>query len=689
MKENNKPEVLAPAGGTESIYAAVRCGADGIYVGGKSFSARANAVNFSYDELKAAAEYCHIHGVKLYRAMNVAVLDSEAEEFYDEVKRSAEVGIDGLIVQDLGGLLIARAAVPDMPLHGSTQMTVHTPLGAEFAKKLGICRIVPARELTLDEIRKICETGMETEVFVHGAQCMCLSGQCYMSAVIGSRSANRGQCAQACRLPFSAVGKPAEEYALSLKDMSLVRHVDELCDIGCASFKIEGRMKRPEYVAAAVTALMNAVDGTGDTDADMKRLEAVFSRSGFTDGYLMNRRGADMFGYRRKEDVVSADGVLSELAALYAKEKKTSAADFVFTARRNEPSVLEFSFDNGNAVGKIEGRIPEEAKNRSLSEEDVTKQLSKLGDTRFYLNSVECHIDGGVMLPASELNRMRREAVSMGDEAILRKNTHAYHISENELEKINAPKRFGRIDFRAAVSDISVLRTLEGSVSMFVVPIKLCEELEERYIDKAIVRLPDFVSDEGRLLSQLKMLREKGFVHFMCGNLTHMGVLSQLEGIKLHGGTGMNITNSYSVKQCENMGFADITASFELKEAQINGLKSNIPVGVFAYGRLPLMVVRNCPVRAVTGCGKCTGCLTDRTGRSFPVKCDNREYSVIYNSDILDISDKLEGFSGADFAYLDMQGLSADEALGVTKRFFTGGKPHGTFTRGLYYRGIY
>lgn len=448
-------------------------------------------------------------------------------------------------------------------------------------------------------------------------------------------------------------------------------------------------MKRPEYVAAAVTALGNAVDGTGDTDADMKRLEAVFSRSGFTDGYLMNRRGADMFGYRRKEDVVSADGVLSELAALYAKEKKTSAADFVFTARRNEPSVLEFSFDNGNAVGKIEGRIPEEAKNRSLSEEDVTKQLSKLGDTRFYLNSVECHIDGGVMLPASELNRMRREAVSMGDEAILRKNTPVYHISENELEKINAPKRFGRIDFRAAVSDISVLRTLEGSVSMFVVPIKLCEELEERYIDKAIVRLPDFVSDEERLLSQLKMLREKGFVHFMCGNLTHMGVLSQLEGIKLHGGTGMNITNSYSVKQCENMGFADITASFELKEAQINGLKSNIPVGVFAYGRLPLMVVRNCPVRAVTGCGKCTGCLTDRTGRSFPVKCDNMEYSVIYNSDILDISDKLEGFSGADFAYLDMQGLSADEALGVTKRFFTGGKPHGTFTRGLYYRGIY
>ncbi len=689
MKENNKPEVLAPAGGTESIYAAVRCGADGIYVGGKSFSARANAVNFSYDELKAAAEYCHIHGVKLYRAMNVAVLDSEAEEFYDEVKRSAEAGIDGLIVQDLGGLLIARAAVPDMPLHGSTQMTFHTPLGAEFAKKLGICRIVSARELTLDEIRKICETGMETEVFVHGAQCMCLSGQCYMSAVIGSRSANRGQCAQACRLPFSAVGKPAEEYALSLKDMSLVRHVDELCDIGCASFKIEGRMKRPEYVAAAVTALRNAVDGTGDTDADMKRLEAVFSRSGFTDGYLMNRRGADMFGYRRKEDVVSADGVLSELAALYAKEKKTSAADFVFTARRNEPSVLEFSFDNGNAVGKIEGRIPEEAKNRSLSEEDVTKQLSKLGDTRFYLNSVECHIDEGVMLPASELNRMRREAVSMGDEIILRKNTPVYHISENELEKINAPKRFGRIDFRAAVSDISVLRTLEGSVSMFVVPIKLCEELEERYIDKAIVRLPDFVSDEERLLSQLKMLREKGFVHFMCGNLTHMGVLSQLEGIKLHGGTGMNITNSYSVKQCENMGFADITASFELKEAQINGLKSNIPVGVFAYGRLPLMVVRNCPVRAVTGCGKCTGCLTDRTGRSFPVKCDNREYSVIYNSDILDISDKLEGFSGADFAYLDMQGLSADEALGVTKRFFTGGKPHGTFTRGLYYRGIY
>lgn len=689
MKKNSKPEVLAPAGGTESIYAAVRCGADGIYVGGKSFSARANAVNFSYDELKAAADYCHIHGVKIYRAMNVLVLDSEAEEFYSEVKRSAEAGIDGLIVQDLGGLLIAAAAVPDMPLHGSTQMTVHTPLGAGFAKGLGICRIVPARELTLDEIRKICDTGMETEVFVHGAQCMCLSGQCYMSALIGSRSANRGQCAQACRLPFSPVGKPVEEYALSLKDMSLVRHIGELCDAGCASFKIEGRMKRPEYVAAAVTALRNAVDGTGDTDTDMKQLEAVFSRSGFTDGYLMNRRGADMFGYRRKEDVVSADGVLSGLAALYAKERKTSSADFVFTAHRNSPSVLEFSFDGGNVCGRVEGKVPEEAKNRSLTEEDVTKQLSKLGDTCYYLGNIRCSIDDGVMLPASELNRMRREAVSMADDMLLRKNTPAYHINGEELEKLSAHKRFGKKTFRAAVSDTGVMAALWDIVSMFVLPVKMCEELDERYMSRVIVRLPDFVSDEERLLSQLKALRKKGFVHFMCGNLTHMGVLSQLEDIKLHGGTGMNITNSYSAKQCENMGFADLMASFELKEGQINGLKSNIPVGVFAYGRLSLMAVRNCPVRAVTGCGKCTGCLTDRTGRSFPVKCDNREYSVIYNSDVLDISDKLEGFSGVDFAYLDMQGLSADEAVRVTRRFLAGDKPHGTFTRGLYYRGIY
>ena len=428
MNKTGKPEVLAPAGSLESVYAAVRCGADGVYAGGKLFSARANAVNFSDGELKAAVEYCHLHGVKIYRAMNTVIFDSEAEEFCEEVRKSAEAGVDGLIIQDMGGAYLAAVTVPDMPRHGSTQMTVHTPLGAKAAECAGFCRIVPARELSLAEIKRICDTGIETEVFVHGAQCMCLSGQCYMSALIGSRSANRGQCAQACRLPFSAYVKNKEEYyALSLKDMSLVSHIGELTEAGCASFKIEGRMKRPEYVAAAVTAVRKSVDGESDLSGDIARLEAVFSRSGFTDGYLTGKTGKEMFGHRRKEDVVSADRVLPELAAMYKDEKKSGGIGFEFTANAGKPSSLRFS--SGDIRGEVTGMIPEAARNRSLSSDDVTKQLSKLGGTRYELTDIKCSIDEGITLPASELNRLRREAVSECDRLTVERNTPTYDIT--------------------------------------------------------------------------------------------------------------------------------------------------------------------------------------------------------------------------------------------------------------------
>ncbi len=686
MYKKNRPEILAPAGSMESVYAAARCGADGIYVGGKRFSARANAVNFSFEELKNAAQYCHIRGIKLYRAMNVIIFDSEAEEFYNEVRLSAEAGVDGIIVQDLGGLLIARQAVPDMPLHGSTQMTIHTPLAAKAAKKLGICRIVPARELSLGKIEGICKTGIETEVFVHGAQCMCLSGQCYMSALIGSRSANRGQCAQACRLPFTASGNNGE-YALSLKDMSLVRHIRELRDIGCASFKIEGRMKRPEYVAAAVTAVRNALDGSEDTENDIDRLEAVFSRSGFTDGYLMNKRGRDMFGYRRKEDVLSADSVLSELSSLYAKEKGNIPVSFEFEAKENSKSVLKFSCKD--VSGQVMGKIPEKAVNRSLSDDDACRQLSKLGDTPYFADNIRCNTDDGLMLPMSEINRMRRTAAAELDKMLLERNTPVYHVSDKPFDKINF--RSGHSEkalFRAAVSDISVMKRLRGA-DMFILPMHLCGELTDaELISRTIVSPPALVTDEERLLERLRLLRQKGFTHFMCENLTHLGVLSMLPGITVHGGTGMNIANSYSAEQCGRLGFFDIMLSFEMKSGQIKSLKSPVPAGIFAYGRLPLMTVRNCPVKAFSGCGgRCE--ITDRTGRKFLLSCREKEYAVIYNSDILETSDKRELLSAADFAVLDLSGLSCGMAQEVIDRYACGGKPCGTFTRGLYFRGVF
>lgn len=680
-----KAEILAPAGSMESLYAAVRCGADGVYVGGKQFSARANAVNFSSEELEEAADYCHLHGVKLYRAMNTVLLDSECEDFVREVKHCAQIGIDGIIVQDLGGVLLIKSVVPNMPVHASTQMTIHTPLGALAAQRLGVCRIVPARELSLEKITDICSTGLETEVFVHGAQCMCVSGQCYMSAVIGSRSANRGQCAQACRLPFSADGKNGE-YALSLKDMCLVPHIQKLIDAGAASFKIEGRMKRPEYVAAAVTALRNAADKTGDTAEDMERLEAVFSRSGFTDGYLMGKTGEGMFGYRRKEDVTAAGSVLPQLAALYKNERKCVGISFDFKAHRDCAATL--SFTAGNVSGEISGNIPEAARNRSLSEDDIAKQLSKLGDTVYELQGISAEIDEGIMLPASEINRMRREACALADRLIVSENTPKYSVTDNAAPLRRDSRRKGTLVFRIKSDRYESIAEISADAELIILPVKECERLDDSISkEKIAVSLPAFVQDEGRLMTRLRALREKGFVHFYCENFTHCGVLSELDDIIVHGGTGMNITNSYSLIQCQKLGFADVTVSFELKAAHISALKSPVPIGIYAYGRLPLMTVRCCPLKSSAGCKKCTHILTDRTGRKFPVLC-GEGYSQIYNSDILETSDKLEGFGGISFAMLDFTGLSSEEVHCIFDRYKSGGKPSGSFTRGLYSRGV-
>ena len=688
MNKDIKPEVLAPAGSTESIYAAVRCGADGIYVGGKDFSARANAVNFSEDELSEAVRFCHLHGVKIYRAMNTVIFDSELEHFRQELIRSAEMGIDGVIIQDLGGAYIAAQTVKDMPRHASTQMTIHTPLGALAAEKLGFCRIVPARELSLEQIRAVCETGVETEVFVHGAQCMCLSGQCYMSALIGSRSANRGQCAQACRLPFSADDRiSAESYALSLKDMSLCRHVNELSSAGCASFKIEGRMKRPEYVAAAVTAMKNAVEGKDSLSEDMRVLEAVFSRSGFTDGYLTKKIGREMFGFRRKEDVTAANDVLPQLSAMYRSERKSGTMDMHFQAHEGSPAVLEFTADGMS--GRIEGRCPEAARNRSITCEDITKQLSKLGDTRYIAGSISCDISEGIMLPAAEINRMRREAAETADRMTVEKNTPQYDISREPLPELYAPKYSGSRQIRVRLKKAETAMRITQSVSMFILPLRECEDMTDtELIKRTAVSLPVFVNDEKRLMSRLEALYMKGFTHYYCENFTHLGVLSRMKDTCIHGGTGLNIANSRSLEVCRQLGLTDTELSFELKAVQISRLKAAVPVGIFAYGRLPLMTVRNCPVKAAVGCGKCTGRLTDRTGRCFPVSCDEKEYAQIYNSDILETSDKLSDFSGISFITLDIGDADSTAADCIISRYINGGKPEGAFTRGLYYRGV-
>lgn len=682
FSENKKPELLAPAGSFESVLAAVRCGADAVYAGGERFSARANAANFSDGDLKKAAEYCHLHGVKLYRAMNTLVFADEMKDFLAAAKYSAEIGVDGIIVQDIGAARLIREMLPEMRLNASTQMTIHTPEGARLAQEMGFSRVVAARELSAEQIKKLIETGIEIEVFIHGALCMSVSGQCYMSALIGSRSANRGMCAQACRLPFSAVGD-GERYDLSLKDLCGIPHIKALADMGAASFKIEGRMKRAEYVAAAVTACRAALDG-GEPDIDT--LRSVFSRSGFTDGYLTGKLGADMFGYRRKEDVTAAEAVLPKLRESFRREVKIPCgnADFHAELLRGKPAKLEMRC--GETTVSAEGPVPEEAKKRPADLDYVRRQVEKLGDTVYTLGSVSADIDGGLILSAASLNAMRRETVGKMDKAVISAATPRYDIKDADLStktERRYPKRL-----RVRISDIGQLDGIPEDIEV-IIPLDTAEKIpaEKRFI----IAPPRFLCDEGKISAKLAEMKNAGFTRLLCVNLAYVKIGREL-GFELCGSFGLNIVNPYAAETAARLGLADITAGFEAKLPKIGGLCGKIPVGIIVYGRLPVMLTRNCPIKsAVGGCKGCTKKLADRTGREFPVVCHKSgagTYCEVLNSDILMMTDRLDEIS-ADFAELDFTDETAEEVRRVISLCREGKRVLETgFTRGLYYRGI-
>ncbi len=689
MKKNKLPELLAPAGSIESIYAAVRCGADAVYAGGERFSARANAVNFTDDELKEAITYCHLHGVKFYQAMNTLVFDEEVRDFLLYAEKSALLGVDALIVQDLGMASLIKQNIPELKLNASTQMTIHTENGALFAKELGFSRVVLSRELSLEQIERIAKIDIETEVFVHGALCMSVSGQCYMSAAIGSRSANRGLCAQACRLPFSAVFNE-DRYDLSLKDLSAVQHLDRLAEIGVNSFKIEGRMKRAEYVAAAVLCCRAKLDGL---EPDMDTLRAVFSRSGFTDGYITGNLGKDMFGTRQKEDVVSAEDVLPALRENYRKETKSLTADFHVSIKRDMPVSLTMTC--GDISVETQGDVPQIAQNRPTDIDTITKQLSKLGDTVYEIRNISADIgddndvDKMLIIPASQLNALRRDAVTMMDKKVLEINTPSYEISTIGT---SAERRNNNIDkklIRIGLLDISQLNESilgNADIDSIVMPISECEKIASH--DKIIISLPRFVVNESALISRLEKLKEQGFKHILCTNISHIK-LGRDMGFSMHGGYGLNVTNTFSVKALEGMGLQDITVSFECKTSQISHLGGSVKISAIAHGFLPLMLTRNCPIKSAVSCSNCTGKLIDRTGRSFSVMCNaEREYAEIFNSDLLVMSDRVNELH-TDLIELDLFNETPIQIENIVQSYKNSRKLDvNSYTRGLYYRGI-
>ena len=395
-------EILAPCGGEDCVLAALNTGADAVYLGVTAFSARKNAKNFTLEALDEVIRECHLSGVKVYVAMNTLIFDSEMDSAVNTAKILHEKGIDALIVQDLGFVRRLKAEVPDLVLHASTQMTITSAAGAEFARKQGFKRVVLAREMSLKEIKKVVESvDIETEVFVHGALCVCVSGQCLMSSMYGGRSGNRGLCAQPCRLDFSVGNR---RNVLSLKDLSVIEHLQKLDEIGVTSAKIEGRMKRPEYVAAAVHACREALSGN---EPNLDMLKSVFSRSGFTKAYYDGTL-TDMQGIRTKEDVDSSSAVLKEIRRLYDKPYKRHTVRLAIKIKEGEPIKTEVSSRNISFT-YTSGIIPEKAVNKSLTAGEICERMAKMGGTIFEAGEITCEIGEGLMLPASAINALRRE----------------------------------------------------------------------------------------------------------------------------------------------------------------------------------------------------------------------------------------------------------------------------------------
>lgn len=677
----NIPEILAPAGSFESLETALKCGADAVYIGGKYFSARGNAQNFSNEEIEKACRLCHLYNAKLYLAVNTIITDDETVSFCEYIKFTASAGTDAYIVQDWGALYLIKKCVPNAVIHASTQMTIHTPDGAEFAKSLGFSRVVPAREVSFSQINEICKHIPETEIFIHGALCMSVSGQCYMSAVIGTRSANRGVCGQACRLPFSSCGNK-NFCALSLKDLSLLCYIQKLKQAGITSFKIEGRMKRPEYIAAAVTETKKALGGK---TPDMKLLKNVFSRSGFTDGYFTGKRN-EMFGIRTKNDVISARDVLPDIREYYRKQPLIYNLKFYISVKKNQPVYIKAYCTEYDLFAEVRGDIPQTALKKSIDLNYAEKQLSKLGGTVFIYNGISGDIDDNLTISASSLNTLRREAVQKIQEQIIKKNTPVYQITEYvpEINKNIYNPQKPKIYFQCV--SIIQAKTAEPYADMLIIPLDECQKAAKSGINigKICIAPPRFITDENKIKDKLKNLHELGIDNILCTNPAYIKIGKNLD-FTLHGGFGLNAANSFSCRTLSDCGLSDITLSFELKLSQLKKINSPVPTGIIAYGKLPLMLTRNCPIKNETGCSKCKKFISDRTGRKFPVRC-NSDYTEILNTDTLYLDNK--EFSGFDFIIIMLNDENQNQVRYIAENFGSPDFKPVSPTKGLYYRGV-
>ena len=701
-------ELLAPAGGQEALVAAVQCGADAVYMGFGAFNARRNARNFSDEEFRAAVSYCHLRGVKVYLTLNALVTDRELPLLAEEARVASACGVDAILVQDWGVLDTLRSLIPDVPLHASTQMSLHTLSGVKESARLGMTRAVLARELSREEIAEICQNSpIEIETFVHGALCMCYSGQCEMSAVIGRRSGNRGACAQPCRLPYGFSGK-ANAHPLSLKDACLAPFVPAMMDMGVACLKIEGRMKRPEYVAAVTEIYARLLrEHRAPTKDEQKKLALAFSRDGFTEGYYRGARGREMFG-TRPENARWPEDWFGELRARYEKEDlRLVPLTFDCTIRAGEPMRLRAEDADGHTL-TVTGNVPEAARNRALTAEEVEARLKKTGGTAFTVDFCAVTLDDGLAISAGALNALRREALSQME--ALRTavpERRAFGFVPPTTVKNSAEKPLLTVSLHSAAQLSEELIAL--APARVYLPAELLPQLDlvpyhGRTAFFALLPRIYRTQDEPILRALLEDGVKKGVTGVSIANLGHLSLVRGLK-VTLHGDWALNIYNSAALSFWKKEGLASACASFELRDAQLRDLQKSLPCEAIVYGRLPLMITENCLNANESGCryfkerpvsvpadGACASApeLTDRRGEHFPVLRAWGCRSEIENGKILYLADKARDWQslGLRYACLRFTTESPEDCVQMLRAYQ--GKavvaPE-NITRGLFYRG--
>ena len=700
-------ELLSPAGSPEALRAAVQSGADAVYLGMGSFNARRSAKNFSEEDFAAALRYCHERGVRVFLTLNTLLSDRELPEALESARLASRLGVDAVLVQDWGLFALLREALPDLPLHASTQMSLFTSGGACEAARLGCERVVIARECSARDTEAICRScPAEVEIFAHGALCMCYSGQCYLSALIGGRSGSRGACAQPCRLPYGLDAPAKGGRPLSLKDSCLAGELRKAQDMGVACLKLEGRMKRPEYVAVVTGIYARLLrENRRPTPEEEQALEAAFSRQGFTDAYWQGRRGPKMFG-SRPENAPEPKELFAQARAVYEKDSaRTVPVTFTGSVPAGEPCTLTARDADGHTV-TVTGPIPESARTHPLTAEELEARLRKTGGTAYRCEAVQVTVAEGLSLPASAVNELRRQALT----ALTEERCTVPNRRELPYERTISDE--GRNPGPPALTVTLYSRRQLSPELLSLSPAAIALPLEEI---AEMGTLPAFSGewqailpriwrdwDEEKLRELLKTAGNAGVSALLLGNLGHFP-LARDSGLSLRGDYGLNAFNSRSLAFLEEEGLASACLSFELKGAQVRSLRLPLPAEAIVYGRLPLMVTENCLVQNGKGCrldaqgpavpekAPCREghVLTDRTGASFPILGVWGHRSELQNSLPLWLADRQDWKRmGLTTARLRFTTETAEEAAQVLHAYQTGAQPPKKFTRGLWDRGV-